>query len=279
MGGLDCRFMTTHLTSRAFRVLSVTTIATPHRGSSFASHFLNTIGATRMPSVLSLLDMLPNGGGDGKAFECLTVESMVKFNEETPDVEGVRYFSWGATYDPGLIDTWKWPHSVVLEKEGPNDGLVSVESSKWGTYLGTLSDVNHLDLVGWVNPARFKFAEMMGREIKFRPATFYLGIADMLAGEVEGQPKLDEDGNQEQSESQKARNEGEPSASPTKGEGKDKVGRGVEVKEDGKGKEEALGDHHREEMLESLTKGAEEVKLKGDGVEGGEGSTIPPPKS
>lgn len=61
-----------------------------------------------MPSVLSLLDLLPNGGGDGKAFECLTVESMKKFNEETPDVEGVKYFSWGAVYEPGLIDTWKY---------------------------------------------------------------------------------------------------------------------------------------------------------------------------
>lgn len=25
----------------------------------------------------------------------------------------------------------RWPHSVILEKEGPNDGLVSVESAKW----------------------------------------------------------------------------------------------------------------------------------------------------
>jgi triacylglycerol lipase len=139
-----------------------------------------------MPSVLALLDLLPNGGGDGKAFECLTTQSMSIFNEQTPDVEDVRYFSWGAWYEPGLIDTWKYPHSVVMEKEGPNDGLVSVESSKWGQYLGTLEDVNHLDLVGWVNPARYKWAEITGREIKFRPATFYLGIADWLAGEVEG---------------------------------------------------------------------------------------------
>jgi len=51
--------------------------------------------------------MLPNGGGDGKAFESLTIESMRKFNEDTPDVDGVRYFSWGAVYEPGLIDTWK----------------------------------------------------------------------------------------------------------------------------------------------------------------------------
>jgi len=49
-----------------------------------------------------------------------------------------------------------------------------------------LTDVNHLDLVGWINTARYKWAEMTGREIKFKPATFYLGIVDMLAKEVEG---------------------------------------------------------------------------------------------
>lgn len=88
-------------------MLSVTTIATPHRGSSFADHFLSTVGVERLPSVLSLLDLLPNGGGDGRAFEFLTVGNMRAFNEATPDVDGVRYFSWGAEYEPGLIDTWK----------------------------------------------------------------------------------------------------------------------------------------------------------------------------
>ncbi|CCL98514.1 uncharacterized protein FIBRA_00513 [Fibroporia radiculosa] len=187
MGGLDCRYLTTHLTDRSFRVLSITSISTPHRGSSFADHFLTTVGPSRMPSVLSLLDLLPNGGGDGKAFEFLTVESMRRFNERTPDVEGVKYFSWGALYEPGMIDTWKWPHSVIMEKEGPNDGLVSLKSAQWGTYLGTLEGVNHLDLIGWVNTARYKWAEIMGREVKFKPVTFYLGIADHLARVVEGQ--------------------------------------------------------------------------------------------
>ena len=56
-----------------------------------------------------------------------------------------------------------------------------------GTYLGTLEGVNHLDLVGWVNTARYKWAQIMGREIKFKPGTFYLGIADHLARVVEGQ--------------------------------------------------------------------------------------------
>ncbi|KAF9076095.1 Alpha/Beta hydrolase protein [Rhodocollybia butyracea] len=191
MGGIDCRYLTTRLTQRKFSVLSITTIATPHRGSSFADYFLATLGKERMNSFLSLLDLLPNGGGDGKAFESLTIESMRKFNEEVPDVPGVKYFSWGSIYEPGLVDTWKWPHSVVLEKEGPNDGLVSVRSAKWGKYMGTLENVNHLDLVGWINPARFKWAQITGKQINFRPATFYLAIADMLAREVDG--VVDED--------------------------------------------------------------------------------------
>ncbi len=32
---------------------------------------------------------------------------MREFNEQTPDVPEVKYFSWGAAYNPGLIDTWK----------------------------------------------------------------------------------------------------------------------------------------------------------------------------
>ncbi|KAG1757770.1 Alpha/Beta hydrolase protein [Suillus lakei] len=194
-GGLDCRYLTTHLTQRKFSVISLTTIATPHRGSSFADHFMS-LASQHLPSVLALLELLPNGGGDGKAFECLTLESMRRFNEETPDIEGVRYLSWGACYEPGLIDTWKWPHSVILEKEGPNDGLVSVESAKWGTYLGTLSPVNHLDLVGWTNAARYTWASIWGKEIPFKPASFYLGVADLLAGveESEGDEHLLENG-------------------------------------------------------------------------------------
>lgn len=107
MGGLDCRYLTSRLKNHTFSVLSVTTIATPHRGSAFADQFLGYLGRERLPSFVSFLDMLPIGGGDGGAFVSLTREAMKKFNEETPDQPDVRYFSWGAMYEPGLIDTWK----------------------------------------------------------------------------------------------------------------------------------------------------------------------------
>ncbi|KAI6047786.1 Alpha/Beta hydrolase protein [Pisolithus marmoratus] len=201
MGGIDCRYLITHLTQRSFSVLSLTTIVTPHRGSTFADHFLSLAGA-HLPAVLALLELLPNGGGDGKAFECLTLEAMAEFNKNTPNVDGVRYFSWGAEYEPGLFDAWKYPHSVILAKEGPNDGLVSVRSAQWGTYLGTLKDVNHLDLVGWTDGIagglgipmlnlRGMRAAVRGNEVGFSPGRFYLGVADLLAGveEEEGYVK------------------------------------------------------------------------------------------
>ncbi|KAG8774699.1 hypothetical protein FRC12_001866 [Ceratobasidium sp. 428] len=174
-----------------FKVLSVTTIATPHRGSAFADYFLSTLGRQHLPGFVSLMDKLPIGGGDGKAFESLTLDSMRKFNQETPDDPEVHYFSWGAKFEPGILDAlgFGFSHKIILQKEGPNDGLVSVKSARWGTYLGTLDGVNHLELVGWVNQARNTITEWMGGEANFRPATFYLGVANTLAEIVEGQER------------------------------------------------------------------------------------------
>ncbi|QRW06013.1 alpha/beta hydrolase family protein [Ceratobasidium sp. AG-Ba] len=180
-----------------FKVLSVTTIATPHRGSAFADYFLSTLGRQNLPNFVALMDKLPIGGGDGKAFESLTLESMRKFNAQTPDDPNVHYFSWGSKFEPGILDALgfgqvqyrPFSHKIILQKEGPNDGLVSVKSARWGTYLGTLDGVNHLELVGWVNQARNTITEWMGGETNFRPATFYLGIANTLAEVVEGQER------------------------------------------------------------------------------------------
>ena len=77
-----------------------------------------------------------------------------------------------------LCSVFRLPWSVIFEKEGENDGLVSVESAKWGDYQGTLENVNHLDLVGWVGRVRYAFAEMSGNAIKFKPVSFYLSIAE-----------------------------------------------------------------------------------------------------
>lgn len=77
-----------------------------------------------------------------------------------------------------------------------------------GTYLGTLEGVNHLDLVGWINTARYKWAEIMGREIKFKPTAFYLAVADHLARVAEAQPQ-EQEGASGDAETEEIRQEGE----------------------------------------------------------------------
>nr|POE79923.1 lipase 2 [Quercus suber] len=62
------------------------------------------------------------------------------FNPRTPDREGVRYYSYGATLQPRITSVFRKSHGIVDRAEGPNDGLVSVASCQWGTYKGTLEN-------------------------------------------------------------------------------------------------------------------------------------------
>jgi len=104
---------------------------------------------------------------------------MARFNEETPDDPNVKYFSYGAQFEPTWSNVFRIPWGVVYEHEGANDGLVSVASAKWGEYKATLQNVNHLDLVGWVGKVRYGWAEWIGKKIKFKPVSFYCAVAEV----------------------------------------------------------------------------------------------------
>nr|CRX79020.1 hypothetical protein ls5930a1_00072 [Leucosporidium scottii] len=183
MGGLDGRFLISRLQPTTFKVRSLTTISTPHRGSSFADYLLEDIvGTTRVPALLNLMSTVGVPGG-GKAFDDLTTTKMARFNDETPDDPKVKYFSYGAEFEPGWSNVFRVPWGVVHEREGANDGLVSIESAKWGQYQATLNNVNHLDLVGWVGKVRYGWAEWLGKPIKFKPVSFFCAVAEMLADE------------------------------------------------------------------------------------------------
>lgn len=75
-----------------------------------------------------------------------------------------RYRSYGAVVVPRVWSVFRKPYKVLLRDEGPNDGLVSVESAKWGQYMGTLVDVDHLDLINWANRARTFVQEVRGKK-------------------------------------------------------------------------------------------------------------------
>ena len=181
MGGLDARFMISQLKPPAVKVQSLTTIASPHRGSAFADYCFERIGKERLPKIYNALRALRIETG---AFSQLTRRYMQEeFNPKTPDREGVAYYSYGATDTPPLWSTFRHSHRIIEEEEGPNDGLVSVASSQWGTYKGTLEDVSHLDLINWTNRLRWLIWELFGNKRNFNAIAFYLDIADMLAKE------------------------------------------------------------------------------------------------
>lgn len=171
--------MISRLQTPAIRVLSLTTIATPHHGSAFADYIFERLGPTITNRLYALLRRA--GFDDTAGFAQLTLPYMRDtFNTAVTDDPAVRYFSYGARLTPHLTSVFRHSHAVVAKEEGDNDGLVSVESSKWGDYKGTLENVSHLDLINWTNKMRWWVREvMLGREggSKFNAVAFYLGIA------------------------------------------------------------------------------------------------------
>ncbi|KAF9244299.1 hypothetical protein DTO013E5_5848 [Penicillium roqueforti] len=176
--------MITHVRPEKFKVLSLTTIASPHRGSSVADYVFDQIGADRLPQIYYALNRLNVETG---AFAQLTRKYMTgTFNPNTPDMDDVRYFSYGAAMEPSIWSPFRLSHRVLADIEGPNDGLVSVSSSRWGGdagYKGTLMGVSHLDLINWTNRLKWLVGEVTGNKRKFNAIAFYLDIADMLAKE------------------------------------------------------------------------------------------------
>ncbi|KAL1631200.1 lipase 2 [Neofusicoccum ribis] len=182
IAGLDSRYMISQLKPPKVDVKSLTTIASPHRGSAFADFLMDQIGPNNLPKAYKTLEIF---GLETGAFSQLTRNYMQnEFNPKTPDLEGVKYYSYGATLEPTRWSVFKPSHDIVKELEGaPNDGLVSVPSSKWGTYKGTLVGVSHLDLINWTSRVKWMLYSMVGNKPHFNAIALYLDICDMLAKE------------------------------------------------------------------------------------------------
>lgn len=181
MGGLDSRYMISQLKPTDFKIKSLTTIATPHRGSSFADYMFETIGTRQIKRIYNVIEYF---GLETGAFSQLTLKYMREsFNPRTPDIEDVRYFSYGASLEPERWSVFAPSHAIVKREEGINDGLVryassylrslasadrvdSVTSSQWGDYKGTLIGVSHLDLINWTNRMKWWFWSLTGKKRK-----------------------------------------------------------------------------------------------------------------
>jgi triacylglycerol lipase len=144
MGGLDARYLIARL-GMAHRVLTLTTLGTPHRGTAFADWGIRHLGRIAQP-FFEILGIPPQG------FYDLTTPSCRAFNEQIPDAPGVRYFSVAGRHTGSWRrPEWQLPHHIVTQSEGPNDGIVSLASATYGEST-EVWEGDHLSLIHWLHP-------------------------------------------------------------------------------------------------------------------------------
>ena len=155
-GGLDARCAITTLGMSPY-VASLTTMNTPHRGCRFVDY------ACRLPEgfyrfVAGCFDRTFARFGDKSpdfytATHQFSTEASARFNENTPDMPGVYYQSYTSKMrNPFSHLLLSIPYCLIRPLEGENDGLVSVESAKWGEFRGAFSNqrlrgISHGDII------------------------------------------------------------------------------------------------------------------------------------
>ena len=137
-GGLDSRYAVSLLGADKYAA-SLTTINTPHRGCMFADYLLKKVPEGFKKKVAgaynSTLKRLGDSNPDfiGAVYD-LTAEKCRELNETVKDMPGVYYQSVGSVMKKAK--SGKFPlnaaYPLVKHFDGANDGLVSLESAKWG---------------------------------------------------------------------------------------------------------------------------------------------------
>ncbi|MDB4931544.1 MAG: Lipase precursor [Myxococcaceae bacterium] len=177
-GGLDARYLISTL-AMGDRVAALITVATPHRGTRLGDAFAGLIPGVN----LGLLDAAATAigavynGAPGRAevrgtLAALSERDAARFNAGNPDDPRVRYYSVAGRSNrrdgravcgdamvanaPTLVDAPFLPLAPLagfLEGNDPtrlvNDGLVTVESARWGTFIGCVP-ADHFDEVGQI---------------------------------------------------------------------------------------------------------------------------------
>lgn len=156
MAGLDMRYAL-HQEGLHNRVASLTTLATPHKGTSLAELILKT--PERLQEVLGDAfnwfgnSVYPKSKSDAVgALRQLTRSWLTEeFNPEYPDLDGVAYFSYSAAVGKGtdhpLAAIYRYQNNHIFEVEGVNDAFVSRESAMHGEHLATVP-LSHLEQLG-----------------------------------------------------------------------------------------------------------------------------------
>lgn len=146
-GGIEARYLITAL-GQGGHVASLTTLACPHWGSSFADYMIETIAKTPLPAA-ELINIYAGIIGDAKpdslaAGNELTRKFMSNFNMLITNDPEVYYQSYGFMMKQQSHNSLFYiPHQIILSNEGPNDGMVSTNSAAWGNFRGVFSGDTH----------------------------------------------------------------------------------------------------------------------------------------
>ncbi|CCC71607.1 hypothetical protein NCAS_0H02970 [Naumovozyma castellii] len=194
MGGLDCRYLISKIPKKNYKILSLTTISTPHRGSEMADYVVNLFETLKTAISSNTNNEHPmNPPLLPLCFYQLTTTYMKYFNLITPDDPSVSYFSYGCYFEPKWYNVFSMSWKIIADatNNAPNDGMVTVSSSKWGQYQGTLCNVDHLDIINWKNKLKTDvnkaLLNLSNEKVKamVKPdldiLQFYIQITDTLA--------------------------------------------------------------------------------------------------
>lgn len=161
MGGLDSRYLLSPVSGKQLvaPVRSLTTISTPHQGSLIADLIGNPLELTPFPHLPfkaagNPLELALNELGISLAgLRDLTTVSSQAFSAKYTNNPSVAYFSVAGSGRPGLLPTASILllfHRYIFAKTGnPNDGLVTVDSAKWGTFDPVTWPADHAEEVGY----------------------------------------------------------------------------------------------------------------------------------
>ncbi|KAJ9056382.1 hypothetical protein DSO57_1033613 [Entomophthora muscae] len=176
MGGLDGRYLISHIKEKSYKVASLTTVSTPHRGSYFMDWCRDRLKVGQINSEETLEDHQHQQAlverftriFDVPAYSHLTSDYCLnKFNPTTPDSPDVAYYSYNAYLDNmHRLSMLHFPWSIINEREGRNDGLVSLESAKWGQLVETVQ-AHHFDLV-----SRFRILNTLGKILGYEDSRY-----------------------------------------------------------------------------------------------------------
>lgn len=173
----------------ASKVISHTSIAGPHRGSAVADVIMGVVPNPAKPLVGAALDFVyayifgdKNPQSLQNGYDLVRSYMINTFNPNTPNMAGIYYQSWAAKIKMMAIDARNWyfigTWPILLYYEGDNDGLVSVNSAKWGTFRGVQdaswysAGCDHLNIVN----------QLLGFTPGFDAPQFYVDIVAELKG-------------------------------------------------------------------------------------------------